>query len=491
MPNIAAQERINEEIKRREFEGFEHIILDGNSKVGVEYMLNHWCRDNYKATEKVDKDLLAVLGKFGITFPQDYRIAVPRYIEDSSIYVWPRANREKAHIHYEPRNIEIKTPDGGKVFMWSVFIPARRSEGDVVYYIISYLPHNFHDVERLLTLVNHLHREVHTHAKYIEVFGGSDIRLRGEQRWDDLVLTEDIRYAIKDDLEFWIASEEHYRNRHIPYRRGYLFEGPPGNGKTAVARTILSTYDFAAYSFNFSNPQLNDKDLQEAFENAANSAPSAFLLEDIDRIFTSHMSYSRVTKEGLFNCLDGVATYSGLIVIATANHPENLDKAIRHRPGRFDVPVRFANPEYQQRLDFLRRLLGESDEHSVEYKVSQSIAGACKGMSMAFIKLVYETAAAKAFKRRGSIMVSSDDLREGFDQAKGYYTNMETAKDRRAGFASEKATSHAKDVEIQGEEKVPPVGNVEETVERKYVSGTEPAQHSFPSVRPGRLHERR
>ncbi|KKK55046.1 hypothetical protein LCGC14_3078500, partial [marine sediment metagenome] len=118
-----------------------------------------------------------------------------------------------------------------------------------------------------------------------------------------------------------------------------------------------------------------------------------------------------------------------------------------HRPGRFDVPVRFSNPKYEQRRDFLRRLLGSEDQHRVDYRIIQSVASGCKGMSMAFIKLVYETAAARAFKRQEGITVSDDDLLKGFEQAKGYYTQMETPEDRDAGFKAKKESAPKSDDE--------------------------------------------
>ncbi len=339
----SSQELIYEEIKKRELEHYEHVILNSSVQTGMAFLVNHKNKNNYEATKKVNKELLADLDKFKLTFPLESRIANVDYNgEDDSIPIWPRANRESLRVDYDSRNIEILVPGSStKILLWCVFLPARQREGDVGYYVISYPKEHLHHIERLFTMVSHLRREIHARAKYINVWGGSDIKLRGEHSWEDLVLTEEIKYAVKDDLEFWMASEELYHSRNIPYRRGYLFEGPPGNGKTAVTRTILSTYDFAAFGFNFSNQKLDDKDLQQAFENAAGSAPAVFLLEDIDRTFMTGMSHSKVTKEGLFNCLDGVATYSGLVIVATANKPEALDKAIRHRPGRFAVPVRF------------------------------------------------------------------------------------------------------------------------------------------------------
>jgi len=444
----SSRELIHDGIKKRKLESFEHIILNRAAESSIVLFLNHQYQDDYGATKNVSRDLLANLNGFKLIYPANFRYSTLMYDNDDSIRIWPRRSHEKIHIAYVLRNIEIVLPDGATAYVWSVFIPARISEGDVGYCILSYAKDNFHDIERFLTMVEQLSREAQVKEKSIMVFGGSSIRLRGEHHWDGLVLTNDIRQSIKDDLEFWIASEDLYRRKNIPYRKGYLFEGPPGNGKTAVARVILSAYDFAAYSFNFSNPKMNDEDLRDAFEEAATSAPSVFLMEDIDRIFTrTGMSHSNVTKEGLFNCLDGVATYSGLVVIATANNPEVLDKAIRHRPGRFDVPIRFGNPEYPQREEFLLRLLGDPNEHTVDLDTVQNVAAASKGMSMAFIKLVYETAAAKAFKNRKNIIISSSDIMDGLRQAMRYYSEMEAPIDRSAGFtpADRENPTEAKD----------------------------------------------
>jgi len=434
----SSQEKIHTEIKKRKLvTGYAHIILTSRIQQGIMYLLNHRYKDDFEPTKKVDKKLLDALSKFSLRMPPEYRITLPESVEAHATLIWPRVNREKICTIYDPRNIEITMPsenDSAKSFLWCVFLPARRNEGDVGYFVLSYPEYDRDNAEKFLTLVNRLFSEVKAGEKVIQIYGGSDIRLRGEHHWDDLVLTEEIKHSVKNDLEFWIASEKQFQKKHIPYRRGYLFEGPPGNGKTAVARTILSTYNFAAFGFNFSNHNLADNDLQVAFENAANAAPSVFLLEDIDRLFTDRMPYSHVTKEGLFNCLDGVATYSGVIVIATANHPEVLDVAIRHRPGRFDVPVRFSNPEYEQRLAFLQKLLGDPSEHSVADVVVASVADLCKGMSMAFMKLVYETAAAKMFKDGGNLIITSDALVRGFEQTQKYYKQMETIVDRKAGF---------------------------------------------------------
>ncbi len=95
-------------------------------------------------------------------------------------------------------------------------------------------------------------------------------------------------------------------------------------------------------------------------------------------------------------------------------------------------------------------------------------------MSMAFIKLVYETSAARAFKRHEDITISDDDLVKGFEQAKGYYTQMEIPDDRNAGFAAKKKSSLKSDDEAKEEP----------TEERKSYNKEQPIETGPHEARP-------
>jgi SpoVK/Ycf46/Vps4 family AAA+-type ATPase len=89
--------------------------------------------------------------------------------------------------------------------------------------------------------------------------------------------------------------------------------------------------------------EMDDNLLQKFFREAADDAPALVILEDIDRLFFgTREEKPNVSLQQLLNCLDGVGTQEGMVVVATANHPEVLDTAILRRPGRFDRVIEFA-----------------------------------------------------------------------------------------------------------------------------------------------------
>lgn len=172
---------------------------------------------------------------------------------------------------------------------------------------------------------------------------------------DSIILPDGQIDRIIDDLEWFIAARDWYRQRGIPYRRGYLFAGPPGCGKTSLVIALAGLYNRPICILTLGG-DMDDNALVAAFNEAP--ANAIILIEDVDCAFpaqsresTQDNSGRRLTKAGLLNAIDGVATPDGRIVIMTTNYPERLDPALV-RPGRADVHEHFQllGPNDQQRM---------------------------------------------------------------------------------------------------------------------------------------------
>lgn len=164
-------------------------------------------------------------------------------------------------------------------------------------------------------------------------------------------LLADVRNYLTRETEEWYAS------RGVPYRRGYLFSGPPGTGKTSLAVALAGEFKLGVYVVSLSGKGMNDDTLLELLGDMPRR--SILLLEDIDVAFPNRANASQtsqegtsnarsggpeaisgVTPSGLLNALDGVAAQEGRIVILTTNFIERLDSALI-RPGRVDMRIAF------------------------------------------------------------------------------------------------------------------------------------------------------
>lgn len=163
---------------------------------------------------------------------------------------------------------------------------------------------------------------------------------------DTIIIEDDVKQKIVDDIQTFIDNRERYEVLGIPWHRGYLFYGPPGTGKTSLVKALATEFNLDVYSM-----KPNDYDTESALERAIFSIPprSILLLEDVD---TAGIAKDREKEEkrkgprignsvgagALLNAIDGVATPSGLITIMTSNYPEKLDEALT-RSGRIDMKV--------------------------------------------------------------------------------------------------------------------------------------------------------
>jgi SpoVK/Ycf46/Vps4 family AAA+-type ATPase len=207
--------------------------------------------------------------------------------------------------------------------------------------------------------------------------------------WDDVIIDASIKRLIKDDFNSFMKKKEWFAKKHLPYRRGYLMHGPPGNGKTSVVKALLTEAKIPSFTMKKYFGSEAEEHFEEMFNKASQTENAIILLEDIDRIFATKVvekdsSMAAVSFSTFLNCLDGVSNADGLIVIATANNPKNLDSAILERPGRFDRVVNFPNPNAELRKEYLHKLSPHLSENDLDDVLPKNA-----DMSFAQLKEVY------------------------------------------------------------------------------------------------------
>jgi len=272
----------------------------------------------------------------------------------------------------------------------------------------------------------------------ITVIGGRDIPLPEKgYDWDSVILEHDLNYLVRDDFETFWKSEAWFESQRLPYRRGFLLYGPPGNGKTTVARTMACHPLVAAFSIDFSTENLPNDALSELFQVAEDKAPALIILEDLDRIFGAAEGGNRtaITLPHLLACLDGLATQNGIVTVATANDPTTLDPAILKRPGRFDRLAAFPQPSPELRRQYLRKLTaGEIGDRELEAIISDS-----DRLSFAQLREAYILAGQRSFRCGSS--VSAEEIVAAIRTVRGEINAVAGRADGRClGFGA--GTSH-------------------------------------------------
>jgi len=163
---------------------------------------------------------------------------------------------------------------------------------------------------------------------------------------ETVILPDGLAELVVEDAAWFFDAEDWYVERGVPYRRGYLFSGPPGTGKSSLALALASHFGRPLYALHLS-AMGDDTVLAESFAEVPQDA--ILLLEDIDacKAATSREKgsgeqrpRSGPTLAGLLNAIDGVASSDGRLLVMTTNRPQKLDPALV-RPGRIDLKVPF------------------------------------------------------------------------------------------------------------------------------------------------------
>ena len=157
---------------------------------------------------------------------------------------------------------------------------------------------------------------------------------------ETIYLDSNEKSKIIADIEDFYQSESDYKKFGIPYKRIYLFEGPPGTGKTSLIFAIASKLNKNICMMNFSSDVTDQKFMESIRRMGKNSL---LILEDVDALFAEDRKTSDKTSisfSGLLNVLDGFGRKEKLIVFLTTNYIDKLDIALK-RAGRIDYVIKF------------------------------------------------------------------------------------------------------------------------------------------------------
>lgn len=214
------------------------------------------------------------------------------------------------------------------------------------------------------------------------------IATRLKRCMESVVLKKGQAENLMKDIRDFLNSKQWYLERGVPYRRGYLFHGPPGSGKSSIITAIASELGFSVCLLNLSDRDLDDTKLRDLIAEIPDK--SLLVIEDIDCGFRTREEpcdsdgnetpRKGITLSGLLNALDGIAAGEGRILIATTNHPENLDPALI-RPGRIDRQFRFSEPDASQKRRIFKRFFPEATDTQM-----QQFVQSCDLKSMAAIQ---------------------------------------------------------------------------------------------------------
>ena len=172
-----------------------------------------------------------------------------------------------------------------------------------------------------------------------------------------------------------------------------------------------------AHSLNFSDKELNNAALTDLFAAAGRTAPSIIIFEDLDRLYghgRNRDNLTKITLQHLLNCLDGLNSKDGVIVVATANEPTALDPAILRRPGRFDRVIACRPPTAKLRLEYLCHLGAPAENHETLVR----LAAEMDGFSYAQVRETFILAGQLAFNADGA-EIASPHLKDALALVRG------------------------------------------------------------------------
>lgn len=211
--------------------------------------------------------------------------------------------------------------------------------------------------------------------------------------WNDVILNPTMKDKLINDVSGFFDSQQLYKKLAVPWKRGIILHGVPGNGKTISIKALINTLEHrpepipSLYVKSFDDRCKGEKhSIRTIFSHARTMAPCLLIFEDLDSIVTNE------NRSYFLNEVDGLESNDGILMIGSTNHLSKLDPAISKRPSRFDRKYHFNLPGEAERAaycQFWRQKLIDSDTVDFREELCGLIAQLTEGFSFAYLKELF------------------------------------------------------------------------------------------------------
>lgn len=305
---------------------------------------------------------------------------------------------KKQDIEYEPK----KYFQGYREAV--VFYERQLPESDTIEKLVVDISENYNNSGMSYSIFHNSSIES-IFVKWLEIadqknfYKGKKINISGEFLnlseigWDDVILSDEKKQIVRASIADIFGHSDDMKKFGISIQRGIILHGSPGTGKTQICRALAKESNCSVVYALPTDFQKGNMGVRLVTDMAKDLAPCILIIEDMDWIALDRDAGRAGFVTELMNQMDGIESFGDIVTVGTTNRKDELEDAVKNRPGRFDRIISIDNPELPERIGMINSFCKSWDISKINV---EKIAKGLDGLSGAHIKELCKTAAIHA-----------------------------------------------------------------------------------------------